>query len=68
MNAARYFTGLKMSGFTTFLGSLSLINGVLEVSGIYDIDGAIFLIILGAYLLLKPYFEKRKLFGKAEQA
>ena len=68
LNAARYFPGLKMSGFTTFLGTLSLIGGVLEVTGIYDVDGAIFLIILGAYLVLKPYIEKRGLFGKAEQA
>jgi len=30
-------------------------------------DGAFFLMILGAYLILKPYFEKRQLFGKAEQ-
>ena len=56
-----------MSGFTTFLGTLSLLGGVLEVSGIYDVDGAVFLIILGAYLVLKPYIEKRGLFGKAEQ-
>jgi hypothetical protein len=68
LNAARYFNGLKMSGFTTFLGVLSVIGGTLEVFGFYEVDGAVFLIILGAYLLLKPYFDKRKLFGKAEQA
>jgi hypothetical protein len=67
LNAARYFNGLRMSGFTTFLGVLSLIGGVLEVIGLYDLDGAILLIILGAYLLVKPYFDRRQLFGKAEQ-
>jgi hypothetical protein len=30
-------------------------------------DGAFFLIILGAYLILKPWFDERGLFGKAEQ-
>ena len=68
LNGARYLNGLRMSGFTTFLGVLSLIGGVLEVIGLYDLDGAILLIILGAYLLVKPYFDRRQLFGKAEQA
>lgn len=68
LNAARYFYGLKMSGFTTFLGLLSVLGGALEIVGLYELDGAILLIVLGAYLLLKPYFEKRRLFGKAERA
>jgi hypothetical protein len=68
LNAARYFTGLKMSGFTTFLGVLSLIGGALEVVGLYDLDAAVLFIVLGAYLLVKPYFDKRQLFGKAEEA
>ncbi len=67
LNAARYFNGLKMSGFTTFLGVLSVIGGALEVIGLYELDGAILLIVLGAYLLLKPYFDRRQLFGKAEE-
>jgi hypothetical protein len=68
LNAARYFNGLKMSGFTTFLGVLSLIGGGLEVLGLYKLDTAILLIVFGAYLLVKPYFERRQLFGKAEEA
>ena len=35
--------------------------------GVDGVDGAILVIILGAYLILKPYFEKRQMFGKAEQ-
>jgi hypothetical protein len=66
LNAARYWQGLRMSGFTTFLGILSVLGGVLELVGVEGADGAIILIVLGAYLLLKPYFDKRKLFGKAE--
>lgn len=68
LNAARYFNGLRMSGFTTFLGILSVIGGILDLAGVEGVNGAILLIVLGAYLLLKPYFEKRKLFGKAEQS
>lgn len=68
LNAARYFNGIKMSGFTTFLGVISLVSGILELFGNVEIEGAIFLIILGAYLLVKPWFDKRQLFGKAEQS
>ncbi len=66
LNAARYFNGLRMSGFTTFLGILSLIGGIIQLLGWKSMDGAFFLIILGAYLILKPWFDKRQLFGKAE--
>jgi hypothetical protein len=68
LNAARYMNHLRMSGFTTFLGVVSVISGVLEVIGAYDADGPVLLIVLGAYLLLKPYLERRQLFGKAEHA
>jgi hypothetical protein len=68
LNAARYFNGIRMSGFTTFLGILSLIGGIVQLLGWKSMDGAFFLIILGVYLILRPYFEKRQLFGKAEQS
>jgi len=68
LNAARYFNGLRMSGFTTFLGILSVIGGVLDLIGMEEVNGAILLIVLGGYVILKPYFEKRQLFGKAEQS
>jgi hypothetical protein len=68
LNAARYFNGLRMSGFTTFLGILSVAGGVLDLVGMPGVNGAVLLIVLGGYLLLKPYFEKRQLFGKAEQS
>ena len=67
LNAARYFNGLRMSGFTTFLGILSIFGGILDLVGMVDVDGAVLFIILGGYLILKPYFDKRQLFGKAEQ-
>jgi len=68
LNAARYFNGLRMSGFTTFLGIISVIGGVLDLAGLEGVNGAVLLIVLGGYLILKPYFEKRQLFGKAEQS
>lgn len=64
LNAARYYNGIKMSGFTTFLGLLSLLTGITQLLGFASLDGAFFLIILGAYLILKPWFEKHQIFGK----
>jgi hypothetical protein len=68
LNAARYFNGLRMSGFTTVLGILSVIGGILDLVGVEGVSAAVLLIVLGAYLILKPYFDKRQLFGKAEQS
>jgi len=68
LNAARYVNKIKMSGFTTVLGVLSVISGLLQLSGMQAVEGAILLIILGAYLLVRPWFDKRQLFGKAEQS
>lgn len=66
--AARYFNKIRMSSFTTVLGVLSLLGGMGEVLGLADLDGAFLLIILGAYLILKPWFEKQKVFGKVEES
>jgi len=68
LNATRYFSGIRMSGFTTVLGVLALLGGIGDMSGWADLNGAFLLIILGAYLILKPWFEKQKLFGKAEES
>ncbi len=68
LNVTRYIYKIRMSGFTTFLGIMAVIGGVLELMGQKDIGGAIFLIVLGAYLLIKPSFDNRKLFGKAEDS
>jgi len=68
LNGARYFNGLKMSGFTTFLGVISVLGGIFDLVTVQDFGGAIFLIVLGGYLILKPWFDKRQLFGKAEHS
>ena len=67
LNVARYFYKIRMSGFTTFLGIIAIISGGLQLAGMDMLEGAIFLIILGAYILIKPWFDKRQLFGKAEE-
>jgi hypothetical protein len=67
LNAARYLSKIRMSGFTTFLGILSVVGGVVQLLGVKGVEGAFLLLILGAYLILKPWFDKRKLFGKAEE-
>lgn len=68
LNVVRYTYKIRMSGFTTVLGILALVAGSLQVFGIMHLEGAVLLIVLGAYLLLKPWFEERKLFGKAEES
>ena len=68
LNATRYFSSIRMSGFTTVLGILAVLGGIGDMLGWADINGAFLLIILGAYLILKPWFEKQKLFGKAEES
>jgi hypothetical protein len=68
LNAARYLNGLRMSGFTTFLGIISVFGGMLDLVGMEGVNGAVLLIVLGGYLILKPYFDRRQIFGKAEQS
>lgn len=67
LNVARYLNQIKMSGFTTFLGILSLISGVLQLLGMEVLEGATLIIMLGLYLLVKPWFDRRQFFGKAEE-
>jgi uncharacterized membrane protein HdeD (DUF308 family) len=57
-----------MSGFTTVLGIISIIGGVVQLLGVRNLEGAFLLIIIGLYLIVKPWFDKRQLFGKAEQS
>lgn len=68
LNITRYYFEIKMSGFTTFLGIVSLLSGITQLMGLHSLDAAILLIVIGAYLIVKPWFEKRKLFGKAEES
>ena len=67
LNVARYFYKIKMSGFTTVLGIIAICTGVAELLGADLPTLAILLFILGVYLIVKPWFEKKQLFGKAEE-
>jgi hypothetical protein len=44
-----------------------LVSGTLELVGLEEVGGAIFLITLGVYVILKPAIARRGLFGKAEE-
>jgi hypothetical protein len=68
LNVARYFNHVRMSGFTTILGLISILGGVVQLFGVKNLEGAFLLIMLGAYLILKPWFDQRRLFGKAEES
>ncbi len=68
LNLARYLNKIRMSGFTTFLGILSVAGGVVQLFGVRGVEGAFLLLILGAYLVLKPWFDRNKVFGKAEES
>ena len=69
LNVTRYFMGLRMSGFTTILGIL-LVLGVIcgNFLGWKGFNGAFLLILIGLYLAFKPWLEKNRLFGKAEDS
>jgi hypothetical protein len=67
LNVARYYYGIKLSGFTTFLGILAVLGGIAQQMGMGALEGALLFIILGAYLILKPWFDKRGIFGKVEE-
>jgi hypothetical protein len=68
LNVIRYFYGIRLSGFTTFLGVISLIVGIAQVIGLHALEGAALFIVLGAYLILKPWFDSYRIFGKAEES
>ena len=68
LNVARYLNHVRMSGFTTILGLISILGGVVQLFGVKHLEGAFLLIMLGAYLILKPWFDQRRLFGKAEES
>ncbi len=57
INFARYFNGIKMSGFTVFLGVVALVAGL---SGLFSLKIPIFaalFIVLGASLLMRALFK-----------
>jgi hypothetical protein len=68
LNVARYCYKIRMSGFTTVLGIVSLSSGIAQLVGVQTLGGPTLLVILGAYLIFKTWFDKRQIFGKAEES
>jgi len=60
LNAARYLNGIKMSGFTLFLGALALFTGIGEFLGMELPVFEILIILVGLNIIVKPLLEKRK--------
>lgn len=59
VNFTRFFAGIKMSGFTVFLGIVALVAGV---SGFFAVELPIFpalFIVLGFSLLMRALFKRR---------
>lgn len=59
INFARYFMGIKMSGFTVFLGIVALVAGASGAFGFNLPLVAALFIILGVSLLMRALFKKR---------
>ena len=68
LNVTRYFYKIKMSGFTTILGILALTSGIAQTFGLVAYEWIFLLILLAAYLILRPWLMKMQLFGKAEES
>jgi hypothetical protein len=68
LNIARYINKIRMSAFTTFLGLLSLAGGIAQLLGWTALDDALFFLLLGAFLLIRPIFDLKGRFGKAEES
>ena len=58
LNAARYYYGIKMSGFTLFLGTLALLSGIGDMLGLDLPVFPILLILIGASIIIRPMLEK----------
>ena len=60
LNGARYFNGVKRSGFTIVLGILALF---FRMSGVLGVDLPFFpilLLLIGAKIILEPLIKKRR--------
>lgn len=56
INSVRYAKAIGINGFTTTLGVFALIAGALSVAGVPVPLFPILLVVVGAMMLLKPFF------------
>jgi hypothetical protein len=61
LNAARWRSNIRMSGFTLFVGGLALLTGIGDMAGIDLPVFALILIFIGASMIVKPLLEKDRL-------
>ena len=59
LNLARYFYGIKLSGFTIVLGIIALSLGIGEVVGVDLPIFPILIIIWGLSVVLEPFLKKK---------
>ncbi len=67
LNAARFFKGIRMSGFSVVAGVLALIAGLGEFFGIGAPLFPIALIVIGLCSLVKPLLEKDRTLTSADR-
>jgi hypothetical protein len=60
LNAVRYLNGITMSGFTIALGVLALAAGLGSLMGVKVPIFAVLIILIGASIILKPLFERKR--------
>ena len=58
LNLVRYFNGIRPNWFSSLMGLVALIAGAGEFYGLDLPLFAIFLIIIGASLVLRPFFKE----------
>lgn len=58
INFARYFFGIKMKGFTIFLGVLALVAGLGGILNMSFPSFAALFIVLGVTLLVRAFFRR----------
>jgi hypothetical protein len=61
LNAIRYFSGIRMRGFSLVVGTLALIAGLGQFFGLEVPLFPIALIVVGVLSLLKPLLEKHSI-------
>lgn len=59
INGVRYLNGIKMSSFSIVLGIFALAAGLGDLLGVKLPLFAIFLILMGVSIILKPLIEKK---------
>jgi hypothetical protein len=62
LNAARYFSGIKTSSFTIGLGAVAILAGIASAFSVKFFG--ILLMLIGASIILRPFFEKKNVTPK----